>query len=135
MAMAGSLFNKFWLWLRVWLRTSLYWFSNLALGASIRFRRWRLKIREKKSMMKMGRRIHQLHQEGQSDWSEDSMVKAILQVLEEKSRKKEALQIRMQERKDRYREKVQKLREKASSQPKGTESAVKGDISKSNAKS
>jgi hypothetical protein len=112
MATAGSLFNKFWQWLRVWLRTSLYWFSNLTLGASIRFRRWLLKIREKKSMMKMGRRIHQLHQEGQSDWSEDSNVMAILQVLEEKNRKKEELQARLQERKERYREKVQKLKAK-----------------------
>jgi hypothetical protein len=114
MAMAGNLLNKFWLWLRIWLRVSLYWFSNLTLGASIRLRRWLLKVREKKSMMKMGRRIYELHQEGQSDWSEDSQVKAILQVLEEKSRKKEELRTRMQERKDRYREKVQKLRAKES---------------------
>jgi hypothetical protein len=112
MAMAGNLFNKFWLWLRVWLRTSLYWFSNLTLDAGIRFRRWLLKVTEKKSMMKMGRRIHELHQEGQTDWSEDSKVKAILQVFEEKSRKKEELRVRLQERKDRYREKVQKLKAK-----------------------
>ena len=128
MAIAGTLLNKFWLWLRIWLRVSLYWFSNLTLGVSIRLRRWLLKVREKKSMMKMGRRIHELHQEGQSDWSEDSQVKAILQVLEEKSRKKEELRTRMQERKDRYREKVQKLREKTSSQ-------AKGNSSKSNSKS
>jgi hypothetical protein len=134
MAMAGNFLKKFWLWLRVWLRAFLYWLSNLTLAASIRFRRWLLKAGEKRSMMKMGRRIHELHQEGQIDWSEDSTVKAILQVLEEKSRKKEELQIRMQERKDRYREKVQKLREKASSQPKGTESSAKGDMSKLNSK-
>ena len=135
MAMAGNLLNKFWLWLRIWLRVSLYWFSNLTLGASIRLRRWLLKVSEKKSMMKMGRRIYELHQEGQSDWSEDSEIKAILQVLEEKSRKKEELRTRRQERKDRYREKVQKLREKASSQSKGTESEPKGYTSKQNPKS
>jgi hypothetical protein len=114
MAIAGNLLNKFWLWLRIWLRVSLYWFSNLTLAASIRLRRWLLKVREKKSILKMGRRVFELHQKGQNDWSEDSEIKAILQVLEEKSRKKEELRTRMQERKGRYREKVQKLRVKES---------------------
>ena len=112
MAMVGNLLNKFWLWFRIWLRASLYWLSNLTLAASIRLRRWLLKVREKKSMMKMGRRIYELHQEGQGEWSEDSNVKAILQVLEENNQKKGELQARLQERKDRYREKVQTLKAK-----------------------
>jgi hypothetical protein len=66
-------------------------------------------------MLKIGRRIHELHQDGQNDWPGDSKVKEIFQVLEENSRKKEELQSLMQERKDRYREKVQKLRDKGSS--------------------
>jgi hypothetical protein len=98
------------------------------MGGSIRLRHRLLKFREKKSMLKMGRRIHELHQDGQNDWAGDSKVKEILQVLEENSRKREELKSRLQERKDRYREKVQKLRDKASSQPKRTESEAEGDV-------
>jgi hypothetical protein len=112
MAMAGNLLNKSWLWLYSWLRASFYWFSKVAMGGSIRFRRRLLKVREKKSLLKMGRRIHELHQDGQNDWAGDSKVKEILLVLEESSRKTEELKSRLQERKDRYREKVQKLRGK-----------------------
>ena len=115
MAMAGNLFNKSWLWLYCWLRASFYWLSKVAMGGSIRFRRRLLRVSEKKSMLKMGRRINELHQDGQNDWAGDSKVKEILHVLEESSRKTEELKSRLQERKDRYREKVQKLREKASS--------------------
>ena len=114
MAMAGNLFNKAWLWLYSWLRVSLYWFSKVAMAGSIRFRRRLLKAREKKLMLKMGRRIHELHRDDQKDWSGDSKVKEILQALEESSRKKEELQSRLQEKEDRYREKVQKLRSKVS---------------------
>ena len=126
-AMAENLLSKFWLWLYCWLRASVYWFSKVATGNSIRFRHRLLKVREKKSMVKIGRRIHELHQEGQNDWSGDSKVKESLQVLEESRGKKEELKSRLQERKDRYREKVQKLRDRASSQPKGTESEAEGD--------
>ena len=114
MAMAGNLFNKAWLWLYSWLRASLYWFSKVAMAGSIRFRRRLLKAREKKLMLKMGRRIHELHRDVQKDWSGDSKVKEVLQTLQESSRKKEELQSRLQEKEDRYREKVQKLRSKVS---------------------
>ena len=114
MAMAGNLFNKAWLWLYSWLRASLYWFSKVAMAGSIRFRRRLLKAREKKLMLKMGRRIHELHRDDQKDWSGDSKVKEVLQTLQESSRKKEELQSRLQEKEDRYREKVQKLRSKVS---------------------
>ena len=60
----------------------------------------------------MGWRIYELHEDGQNLWSRDSKVKEILQVLEEKSRKEEELKSRLQEREDRYRKKVQKLRGK-----------------------
>ena len=135
MAMAGNLLSKSWLWLYCWLRASVYWFSKIAMGGSIRFRGRLLKVREKKSMLKMGRRIHELHQDGQNDWAGDSKVQEILQVLEESGRKREELKSRLQERKDRYREKVQKLRDKVSSPPKGTESEAKGYTSKQNPKS
>ena len=127
--MAGNLLNKSWLWLQCWLRASFYWLSKVAMGGSIRFRRRLLKVKEKKSLLKMGRRIHELHQEGQNDWTGDSKVKEILQVLEESSRKTEELKSHLQERKDRYREKVQKLREK------GNKSEAGVDSSKSNSKS
>jgi hypothetical protein len=135
MAMAGNLLRKSWLWLYCWLSASVYWVGNLAMGGSIRFRRRLLKAREKKSMLKIGRRIHELHQDGQNDWPGDSEVKEILQVLEESSRKKEELKSLLQERQSRFREKVQKLREKASSQRKRMENEAEGDSSKSNSKS
>jgi hypothetical protein len=112
MAMAGNLFNKAWQWLYCWLRASLYWFRKVATAGGIRFRRRLVNISENKLMSKMGRRIYELHQDGQNDWSGDSKVKEILQVLEENSRKKEELKSRLQEREDRYREKVQKLKDK-----------------------
>jgi hypothetical protein len=115
MAMAGNLLNKAWLWLYCWLRASVYWFGKVAKAGSIRFRRRLLKVREKKSMLKMGRRIDELHQDGKNDWAGDSKVKEILQVLEESRRKREELKSHLQERKELFKEKVQKLRDKASS--------------------
>jgi hypothetical protein len=112
MAMAGNLLSKFWLWLYCWLRASVYWFSKVATGGTTRFRHRLLTVREKRSMLNMGRRIHELHQDGQNDWSGDSKVKEILQILEESRQKKEELQSRLQKSRDRYREKVQKLRDK-----------------------
>jgi hypothetical protein len=128
-AMAGNLLRRSWLWLNCWLRASVYWFSNLAMGGSIRFRRRLLRAREKKSMLKMGRRIRALHQDNQNDWSGDGKVKEILQVLEESSRKQEKLKSLLHERKDRFREKVRKLKEK------GTESEAEEDSAGSNSKS
>jgi small-conductance mechanosensitive channel len=84
-------------------------------------RRRLLKVREKKSLVKIGRRIQELHQSGESDWPGDSKVKEIIQELEDSSRKREELKSLLQERKDRFREKVQKLKEK------GAESAAEGD--------
>ena len=131
MAVTANLFKKAWLWLYSWLRVSLYWFSKGATAGSIRLRRGLLKAREKKSLLKMGRRIHELHRDDQKDWSEDSKVKEILQALEESSGKKEELQSRLQERENRYREKIKKLRDKRS----GIKSEAKEDSSKSNSKS
>lgn len=112
MAVAGNLLSRSWQWLYCWFRASAYWFSKVAMGGSIRFRRRLLKAREKKALLKLGRRIRNLHQEGLSDWSEDSGVKEILQVLEELRERTEELISRLQEGKDRYREKIQKIRDK-----------------------
>lgn len=134
MGMGGNLLHKLWLWLNCWLRASLYWFSKIAISATIRFRRRLLKVKEKKAMLRMGRRIQELHQSGQNAWSEDNKVKEILQILENNTRKKEELLSRLQEKKDRYREKVKKLRDKATSQPKGSKGEAGGDSVKSNSK-
>jgi len=76
----------------------------------------------------MGRRIYELYKDGQNHWSEDSTVKEILQVLDESSQKKEELKARLQERKERHRDKVQKLREK------GIKSEAGENSSKQNSK-
>jgi hypothetical protein len=110
--MGGNLLGKSWLWLYRLLRTSIYWLGKVAMGGSIRLRRRLLKVRQKKSLLQMGRRIHELHQDGQNDWAGDSKVMEILQALEEGSRKREELKSRLQEREDRFRQKVQKLKEK-----------------------
>jgi len=120
--MAGDLLRKSWLWLYCLLCTSVYWLSKVAMSTGVRLRRRVLKLREKKALLKMGKRIQELHQSGQNDWAGDSKVKEILQVLEDASRKREELKSRLRKREDRFKEKVQKLREKGSSQPKGTES-------------
>jgi len=129
--MAGNLLHKSWLWLYSLFRTSVYWLSKVAMGGGTRLRRRLLKVREKKSLLKMGRRIYELHQGDHNDWPGDSKVKEIIVVLEENSRKREELKSRLQEREDRFREKVQKLREKGSK----TESETEEDSSKSNSKS
>ena len=128
MGTTGNLLNKSWLRLHFWLRASLSWFSSLAMASTIRFRRRLLTSREKKSMVKMGRRIYELYKDGQNHWSEDSTVKEILQVLDESSQKKEELKARLQERKERHRDKVQKLREK------GIKSEAGENSSKQNSK-
>ena len=110
--MVGNMLHKSWLWLYSLLRSSFYWLSKVAMGGGTRIRRRLLKVREKKSLLKMGRRIQELHQTGESDWPGDSKVKEIIQELEDSSRKREELKSRLQERQDRFREKVQKLKEK-----------------------
>jgi hypothetical protein len=127
--MGGNMLHKSWLWLYRLLRTFIYWLGKVAGGANIRLRGRLLKAREKKSLVKMGRRIHELHQDGQNDWAGDSQVMEILQLLEQSSRKREELKSRSQEREDRFRDKVQKLKEK------GTASETEGESSKPNPKS
>lgn len=83
------------------------------MGGGTRIRRRLLKVREKKSLLKLGRRIQELHLSGENDWPGDSKVKEIIQELEDCNRKKEELKSHLQERQDRFREKVRKLKEKA----------------------
>ena len=106
--------HKSWLWLYSLLRTFLYWLSKVTMGSGTRIRRRLLKVREKKSLLKMGRRIQELHQTGENDWPGDSKVEEIIHELEDCSRKREELKSRLQERQDRFREKVRKLKEKES---------------------
>ncbi len=127
MALGGSLLRKSWLWLYCWLQTFGYWIGKVTGGGGVRFRRRLHQGKEKKSLLRLGRRIHGLYREGQTHWPEDAEVKEILQALKESERKREELGSRLQEQEDRYREKVQKLRAKASTQPEGIESVAEED--------
>lgn len=127
--MVGDMLHKSWLWLYSLLRTSLYWLSKVAMGGGTRIRRRLLKARGKKFLLKLGRRIQELHQTGVNDWPADSKVKEIIQELEDCSRKREELKSHLQERQDRFREKVRKLKEK------GTESEAEEESSDSDLKS
>ena len=113
MARAGKLLRKWWLWLYGWLLRLVYWIGKVAGSSGIRFRRWLLKGKGKKSLLKLGRRIQVLHQEGQRDWIEDIEVKDILKVIEESSGKREELESLLQERENRYKENVQRIKDKA----------------------
>jgi hypothetical protein len=103
------------MWLYCWLRTLLYWLGKLAVNSTVRFRRWLLKGRNKRYVLKLGQRMYELNQEDQRGWPEDAIVKEIFAALEESGRKDQELKSRLQERDNRYRENVQRLREKASS--------------------
>ena len=122
MAREGKLLRKSWLWLYGWLRRLVYWINKVVGTSGIRFRRWLLKGKGKKSLLRLGRRIQELHQEGQKDWTEDIEVKDILKLLEESSGKREELESRLAELVNRYKEKVQRIKDKAASQPKEIES-------------
>ena len=122
MAREGKLFRNSWLWLYGWLQRLFYWISKVVGSSGIRFRRWLLKGKGKKSLLRLGRRIQELHQEGQRDWTEDIEVEDILKLLEESSGKREELDSRLEELVNRYKEKVQRIKDKAADQPKEVES-------------
>ena len=117
MARQGKLLRKSWLWLYGWLRRLVYWINKVVGSSGIRFRLWLLKGKGKKSLLRLGRRIQELHQEGQSDWTEDSEVKDILKLLEESSGKREELESRLEERVNRYKENIHRIKDKAGRQP------------------
>lgn len=123
------------MWLYYWLRTFVYWLGKLAGNSIIRLRRWLLKGRNKKYVLKLGQRIYELYQEDQQDWPEDTRVKEVFATLEESGRKAQELKSRLLERDDRYKENVQRMRDKASAPPKEIKNVAAGESSKTNSKS
>ena len=115
MALRGSMLHRSLMWLYCWLWTVVYWLGKLAGNSIVRFRRRLLKGTNKRYVLKLGRRIYELYQEDQRDWPEDVKVKEIFVTLEKSGRKDQELKSQVQERDNRYREKVQRLRQKASS--------------------
>jgi hypothetical protein len=103
------------IWLYRWLRVFIYWLGRFSGRSSIRFRLWFLRGKQKKSLAKLGERVYQLHQEGQTEWSEDAMVKEVLETVDTGGEKGEKLQGLSQELDEQYRENVQRLRAKPSS--------------------
>lgn len=123
------------MWLYCWLRTLVYWLGKLAGNSIIRLRRWLLKGRNKRYWLKLGQRIYELYQEDQQDWPEDTKVKEVFATLEESGRKAQELKSRLLERDDRYKENVQRMRDKASAPPKEIKNVAAGESSKTNSKS
>jgi hypothetical protein len=92
-----------------WVRIFLYWLLKKAGNSALWFRRRRLNKRQGASLAALGRRIYTLHQEGRTDWAEDSRVREVLRVVEEEERKTEELETRRHGLQDRYRERVGRL--------------------------
>jgi hypothetical protein len=127
MALGGSLLHRSLMWLYCWLRTLVYWLGKLAGNSVVRLRRWFLKGRNKRYVLRLGQRMYELYQKDQRDWSEDARVKEIFAALEESGRKAQELKSRLQERDDRYRENVQRLRQKASIRKTKSEEEMEAD--------
>ena len=135
MALRGSLLHRSLMWLYCWLRTFVYWLGKLAGNSIIRLRRWLLKGRNKRHWLKLGQRIYELYQEDQQDWPGDTRVKEVFATLEESGRKAQELKSRLLERDDRYKENVQRMRDKGSAPPKEIKNVAAGESSKTNSKS
>lgn len=98
-------------WLYCGLRIFLYWIGKVAGNSAIRFRRWLHQRGQKKSLVKLGEAVYQLHLGGKTGWSDDARGKEIIQKLEDYHLKSGNLLVRLQEREQRYREQVKRIRE------------------------
>ena len=120
MDLGGSVWRVlkgFGMWLYCWLRIVLYWLAKVAGNSWIGFRSWLKKSGEKKAFLKLGRAVYQLHLDGKTDWSDDSRVKEFIQEQENCDRQMVELKGRLQEREERYREQVKRIKEAKSSGP------------------
>ena len=115
MALGAGLLRRSWKWFYCWLQIFLYWVGKLAGSSVIRFRRLLLKSGEKKSLLNLGRRILELHQNGREDWVDEPGVQEVLRVLADSGRKREELVSRVEERKNSYRQNVQRFKARLSS--------------------
>ena len=97
-------------WLYSGLRIFLYWIAKVGGNSAIRFRRWLQKRGQKKSLVELGEAVYQLHLGGKTGWSDDVRRKEIIQELEDYHLKSGNLEVRLQEREQRYREQVKSIR-------------------------
>jgi len=102
-------------WLYCGLRIFLYWIAKIGGNSAIRFRRWLHQRGQKKSLVKLGEAVYQLHLGGKTGWSDDVRGKEIIQELEDYHIKSGNLEVRLQERERRYREQVKSIGEAQSS--------------------
>jgi small-conductance mechanosensitive channel len=105
------------MWLYSWLRIFLYWIGKIVGSATVRFRRRLIRGKQQKTVARLGQQIYELHQQGQTGWSEEARVQEILQELKNGGRKIGELESRMQDRENLYRDRVKRLRAAASPQP------------------
>jgi len=120
MDLGGSVWRAvkgFGMWLYCWLRIILYWVAKVAGNSWIRFRRWLQGGGRRKSSLKLGRAVYQIHLEGKTNWSDDSRARECIQELEDCDRKRGDLEGRLQEREERFRERVKRIKEAKSSKP------------------
>jgi small-conductance mechanosensitive channel len=122
MAVGTGLLRKTWMWLYSWLRIFLYWIGKVVGGVTVRLRRRLIRGKQQKTVARLGQQIYELHQQGQTGWSEDPRVQEILQELKSGGSKIGELESRVQDRENRYRERVKRLRAAASPQPAQEES-------------
>jgi len=99
------------MWLYCWLRIFVHWLVKVGGNRAIRFRRWLHKSSRKKSMVKLGEAVYQLHLGGKTDWFNDVRAKEIIQELEDSDRKRDNWEKRLQERAEHYRKQVKRLKE------------------------
>lgn len=115
------------MWLYCWLRIFLYWIVKMGGNSAIRFRLWLQNRGQKKSLLKLGQAVHQVHLGGRTDWSDDSQAKKILQELEAGQQKRNDLEALSQAKEERYRGQVKHFRRAQSYRPKQSEAESTAD--------
>ncbi len=78
-------------WLYCWQRILLSWIAKMGRSSVVRFRLWLRNRGQKKSLLKLGQAVHQVHLGGRTDWSDDSQANKILQELVAGDRKRDDL--------------------------------------------
>ncbi len=120
-------------WLYCGLRILLYWLAKVGGNSAIRFRRWLYQRGHKKSLVKLGEAVYQLHLGGKTGWSDDVRGKEIIQELEGYHLRTGNLEVRLQEREQRYRSHVKSIREAQRSRPAEGEGESSADSGKQTA--
>ncbi|MBW1981653.1 MAG: hypothetical protein JRJ12_10565 [Deltaproteobacteria bacterium] len=113
MSIGGSL----WRWLSVlggtlyrYLCVCCYWLLKHTDTVTVRFKRRLIRAKQGKTLAALGREIYRLHQQGRTDWPEDSQIKTLLERADANSQKAAKLEARFQAADDHYRQRVEKLK-------------------------